>query len=219
MPRDRSFSLNPSLEGQVEQWDSVPRKKDKKHHNAAQDSQDRNTPRGRSESRGRGRGGRGSRGGAPGRGGQNGHRAHNSSRTEPVDLTASGTDNADPTTTLPKDENVTSTSGWGSDQTPAHQAHDSPFQATGWGEPTAVWGVDPKPNGTPSPAVQVKPLPPTYGQPKPASKNPATSGLSWAEIARYTSFHSDTLSTPLIRCIVRKRNPRQHPLLSQCIHN
>jgi hypothetical protein len=220
MPRDRSFSLNPSLQGQVEQWGSVHRKKDKKH-SAVQDSKDRNTPRERSDSRGRGRGGRGggrgSRGGAPGRSGQNGHRAHAPSRNEPVDLTTSGTDNADPAATVSKDENVTSTSGWGFDQTPADQTHDSPFQTTGtgWGESTPAWGVDPKPNGTPSPAVQVKPLAPVPGPPKPASKNPATSGLSWADIARYTPFHPDISFTFLIRCSVHKRNPPQRPLLPQ----
>lgn len=191
-PCDRSFSLNPSLQGTVKQWDSVHRKRDKKHHNTVQDPKDRNTPRERSDSRGRGRGGRGggrgSRGGAPGRGGQNGYRVQALSRNEPVDLTMSGTDNADPTTTVSRDENVTSTSGWGPDQTAVEQTHDSSFQTAGTrlGESPPVWGVDPKPNGTPSPAVQVKSLAPVPGLQKPASKNPATSGLSWAEVARYT---------------------------------
>lgn len=194
-PCDRSFSLNPFLEGQVEQWGSVHRKKDKKHHGAIQDSRDRNTPRERSDSRGRGRGGRGggrgSRGGAPGRGGQNGHRLHAASRNEPVDSETPGTDSADPTSVTSKDENFPSTSGWGSGQTPVDQLHDPSLQTagTGWGEPTPVWGADVKPNGTPSPAVQAKPLAPVPGPPKLSSKNPATSGLSWADIARYTPFH------------------------------
>lgn len=192
MPHDRSFSLNPSLQGQVEPWGSVNRKKDKKYQNAVQDSKDRNIPRERSDPRGRGRGGRGggrgSRGGAPGRGGQNGHRGYAPYRNEPVDFTTSGMDNADPATTFSKDENVTSNSGWGSDQTPADQTYDPSFQAmgTGWGESTPAWGVDPKLNGTPSPVVQVNQLAPAPGPPKSTSKNPATSGLSWADIARYT---------------------------------
>lgn len=191
MPHDRSFSLNPSLQGRVTHWDSVHRKKDKKHHNVVQDSKDRSILRERSDSRGRGRGGRGggrgSRGGAPGRGGQNGHRVHAPSRNEPVDLTASGTENVDPTTTAPQDENVTSTAGWGSDQTHADQILDSSFQISGirWGESASTWGVEPRPNGAPSPAVPAKQLAPVPGPLKPVSKNPATSGLSWAEIARY----------------------------------
>lgn len=189
MPCDRSFSLNSSIQGQVEQWGSVHRKNHKKTQNPVLESKDRNT-RERSDSRGRGRGGRGgrgSRGGAPGRGSQNGYRAHAPSRNEPVDLTTSGTDNADPATAIPKDENATSVPDWGADQTPADQVHHSSFQTTGtgWGESTPGWGVDLKPNGTPSPAVQVKTLAPVSGLPKLASKNPATSGLSWAEIARY----------------------------------
>lgn len=192
LPRDRSFSLNSSLQGQVEPWGSVHRKKDKKHHSAVQDSKDRHSPRERSDSRGRGRGGRGggrgARGGAPGRGGQNGHRVHAPSRNDPVDLTTSGTDGTDPTATASKDENLPPTSGWGSSPTPADQSHDLPLQTTGtgWGESTQAWGVDTGPNGTPSPAVQAKPLTPIPGPPKPLSKNPATSGLSWADIARYT---------------------------------
>ena len=190
LPYDRSFSLKPSLQGQVKQWDSVHRKKDKKYHNTVQDSKDRNTPRERSDSRGgRGRGGRGggrgSRGGAPSRG-QNGHRTHAPSRNELVDLITPGTDNGDPTTTTSKDENSPSTSGWGPGQTPADQIQDSPFQTNnaGWGEPIPTWGLDIKPNGTPSPAVRSKPLTPVPGLPKQPSKTPATSGLSWADVVR-----------------------------------
>jgi len=217
-PRDRCLSLSPSLQGQVEQWGSVHRKKDKKHQNGVQDSKDRSAPRDRADSRGgRGRGGRGggrgglSRGGAPGRSGQNGHRAHPSSRNEPVDLT---TDITDPSTPASKDESAPSTSAWGSDPTPADQAHDSLFQATGtaWGESTPAWGADMKPNGTPSPAVQTKSLALVPGQPKQIPKKPATSKLSWAQVARCAPFHTDVLSIFLIRRTVHKRNPSRHPL-------
>ena len=195
LPRDRSFSLNPSLKGQVEPWGSVHRKRDKKHQNPVQDSKDRSAPRDRADSRGgRGRGGRGGgrggppRGGAPGRGGQNGHRAQAFSRNEPVDSTASGADNADPFTPVSKDESVPPTSawGWGSDPAPADQAQEFLSQPTStvWGESTSAWGIDAKPNGTPSPVVQANLLTPVPGQPKPIPKNPATSKLSWAQIAR-----------------------------------
>lgn len=203
LPRDRSFLLNPSLKGQVEQWGSVHRKKDKRHQNTAQDSKDRNVPRDRVDSRGgRGRGGRGggrgglSRGGAPGRGGQNGHRAQASSRNGPVDSTTPCTDNMDPSTPASKDESALSTSAWGSDPAPADQAQDFSSQATstGWGESISGWGVDTKPNGVPSPAMQANPLTPVPGQPKPVPKTPATSKLSWAQVVRYAPFHADNFS-------------------------
>ena len=235
LPRDRSFSLNPSLKGQVEQWGSVHRKKDKKHQNPVQDSKDRNPHRDRADSRGgRGRGGRGgrgsySRGGAPSRGGQNGHRVQSFSRSEPVDSTTSGTDNAGPTTPASKDENAPSTYTWGSDLTPVDQVQDFSSQTTstgwgestpawgestpGWGESTQTWGVDTKPNGTPSPAVQAKPLTSVPGPPKPTPKTPANSKLSWAQVARCASFYVEIFSIFLIRCIVHKRNPHRHPLL------
>ena len=208
LPRDRSFSLNPSLKGQVEQWGSVHRKKDKKHQNPVQDSKDRNPPRDRADSRGRGRGGRGgrggfSRGGAPGRGGQNGHRAQAFSRSEPVDSTTSGTDNADPAS---KDESAPSTYVWGSELTFVEDS-SSQTTGTGWGESTQAWGVDTKPNGTPSPVVQAKPLTPVPGLPKPTPKNPATSKLSWAQVVRCATFHVEVFSIFLIRHIVHKRNP------------
>ncbi|KAF9784744.1 hypothetical protein BJ322DRAFT_1021427 [Thelephora terrestris] len=192
LPKSLKVSLILPCDRQVEPWGAVHRKKDKKHHSAVQDPKDRNTPRERSDSRGgRGRGGRGggrgglSRGGAPGRGGQNGHRAQAFSRNEPADSTTPGTESADPTAAASKDENVPSTSGWGSGQIPTDQIHDPSFQTTGtgWGESTP-WSVDTKLNGTPSPAVQAKPLASVPGQPKQFSKKPATSGLSWAEIAR-----------------------------------
>ena len=203
LPRDRSFSLNPSLKGHAELWESTSRKKDKKHPTAVQDPKDRNAPKDRVDSRGRGRGGRGgrggfSRGGAPSRGSSGGHRVHASGRTEPVDLTTSGTDNVDSSTPIYKDEGAPSSLSWGSDPALADQAHDFSSQATGttwgesapaWGESTPVWGTDTKPNGIPSPAVQAKPLTP---QPRPVPKNPATSKLSWAQIARYVPFHIDT---------------------------
>lgn len=222
LPRDRSFSLNPSLKGQVEQWGSVHRKRDKKHQTAVQDSKDRNILRDRADSRGgRGRGGRGggrgglSRGGAPGRGGQNGHRAQAPSRNEPVDFTTPGADNVDPPTPVFKDESAPLTYAWGSDPTLADQAQDFSSQTTGtgWGESAPPWGVDTKSNGTPSPAVQAKLLTPVPGQPKPIPKNPATSKLSWAQIARCDLFHVDVLPTFLIKRIVHKRNPHPYPLL------
>ena len=127
----------------------------------------------------------------------------------------SGADNVDPFTPAFKDESVPSTSGWGSDLTPADHAHDFSPQATstGWGESSPAWGVDTKPNGTPSPAVQTKVLTPTPGQLKPIPKKPATSNLSWAQVARCAPFHVYTLSVFLIRRTARKRNPRQVPLL------
>ena len=198
---DRSFLLNPSLKGQVEQWGSVHRKKDKNHQNPAHDPKDRNPPRDRSDSRGgRGRGGRGgrgglSRGGAPSRGGQNGHRTQAFNRGEPVDST-SGTDNADLLTPASKDESTPSAFPWGSNPTSADHAQELSFQTTGtgWGESTSVWDTDPKPNGTPSPAVQAKPLTPVPGQPKLVPKNPATSKLSWAQVARYVHLRVDIFS-------------------------
>jgi len=220
LPRDRSFSLNTSLKGQVEQWGSVHRKKDKKHQGPVQDSKDRGAPRDRADSRGgRGRGGRGgrgglSRGGAPGRGGQNGHRARAFNHNEPVDSTTPGTDNADPPVPASKDEGASSTSAWGPDPALADQAQDFSFQTmgTGWGESTSAWGIDTKSNGTPSPAVQVKPLGPIPGQPKSIPKNPATSKLSWAQIARCVPFRVDDFSTFLINPSVHKRNPHRHLL-------
>lgn len=213
LPRDRSFSLNPFLKGIAEQWGSVQRKKDKKHQNPIQDSKDRNAPRDRADSRGGrgrgGRGGRGSRGGAPGRGGQNGHRAHAFSRSEPVDSTASGTENVDSPTPAPKDESVPSTLSWGSDPALADQAQDfsSPPTGTGWGESAPAWGADTKPNGSPSPAVLAKPLAPVPGHLKSIPKNPATSKLSWAQIARYVPFHVTTFSAPPDQT----RSPQEKP--------
>ena len=224
---DRSFSLNPSPKGQFEQWGSVHRKKDKKHQNPIHDPKDRTSPRDRPESRGgRGRGGRGggrgglSRGGAPGRNGQNGHRAQAFNRSEPVDSTTSGTDNADPSTLASKDESAPSTLTWASDPTTAGYAQDLSSQTTGtgWGESTSSWDVDPKPNGAPSSAVQAKPLTPVPGQPKPAPKNPATSKLSWAQVARYAHFHVEIFSNFLIVTTAHKRNPHQH-LLPPYNHN
>lgn len=216
LPRDRSFSLNPSPKGRVEPWGSVNRKRDKKHQNVVQGPKDHNAPRDRADSRGggRGRGGRGrGRGGSRG-GAVNGHNSRSSGRVESVDLTVLGTDAVDPSTSVSKDENAPSTSAWGSDSTPVEQAHDFSSQAigTGWSEPTSAWGADTKPNGTPSPAVQAKPLTPAPAQVKPIPRKPGTSNLSWAQVARCAPFYVYILAIFLIRRLARERNQHQHLL-------
>lgn len=218
LPCDRPFSLNPSPKGQVQQWGSVHRKKDKKHQNTVLDPKDHNAPRDRADPRGgRGRGGRGrGRGGTP-RGGANGHRAQVSGRADPVDPATWGTDN-DSLTPASKDEGVPSTSAWGSDPTPVDQLHDFSSQATstGWGESTSGWGADTKLNGTPSPVVHAGPFTPVPGQLKPIPKKPATSKLSWAQVARCVPFRGGILFVSLIKHTVRKRNPPRLLLPAPC---
>jgi len=141
----------------------------------------------------------------PGRSRANGYRVQASGRAEPVNLTAWGTDDADPSTPASKHDSALSTLAWGS----THQVHDF-SQAAGitWGEFISACVVDTKSNVTPSPTLQTGPPTPVPGQLKPTPRKPATSKLSWASIARCVRFCVDILSMFLIRYVVHKRSPR-----------
>ncbi|KAF9815650.1 hypothetical protein IEO21_04440 [Rhodonia placenta] len=184
-------------EGHAEQWGSVTRKKDKKATPAQNShSKDGSSPRERGEFRGA-RGGRGGRGG-PGRGGaargafaRGGHHEANGHRFKPSQPGDAATPkrveevaNVDVTTpTTPTNGSAKlaeeAANGWGTATTNGGW-NDVPTETTasnGWVESStpATWGSIAA-NGSAVPAPSA-----------PASKvfkTPATSKLSWAQIAR-----------------------------------
>lgn len=194
------------LSGHAEQWGAVTRKKDKKAPGHA--SKDSFSTSERGGSRGA-RGGRGGRGG-PGRGGaaggrgfgaRGGHRdslpraqhapapaaaAQQPSTSDAAPPTQNGTDGvtADAALTPAWGESAPEQDGgggggWGS----ATDTETQVAPSSNWAETpsTSAWGAESTVNGSAaaSPAVQSKSL-----APKPAAKMPATSKLSWAQIAR-----------------------------------
>lgn len=174
---------NANCLGHAEQWGSVTRKKDKKPTSTTKDSS-----ASRGDFRG-GRGGRAARGGPRGgaargasaRGGHhevNGHRAKPST-SGPANKDASAGDAA---TTAPVngdavDADTEAASTWGT-STP-----------TTWGGDTAaINGTSPQPasavTSTSSPAPAPVPVQPHAPAPAKVVSTPATSKLSWAQIAR-----------------------------------
>ncbi|KAI0717695.1 hypothetical protein C8T65DRAFT_707069 [Cerioporus squamosus] len=171
------------IEGHAEQWGSVTRKKDKKPTSTPKDSS-----AGRGDFRG-GRGGRAARGGPRGgaargvsaRGGHNevnGHRVKPST-SGPVSKDAQAGDAASP---APVNGDV---------------ADADPEAASAWGSSTpATWGGDTaaidsgSPHPAPAAASTSAPAPAPAHAPAPAPapakvvSTPATSKLSWAQIAR-----------------------------------
>ncbi|KAI0744688.1 hypothetical protein C8Q76DRAFT_700731 [Earliella scabrosa] len=170
------------IEGHAEQWGSVTRKKDKKPTSTSH-VKDSSANRERGDFRG-GRGGRAARGGPRGgaargasvRGAHhevNGHRAKPSVSAQAVKDTPAG-DVATPTTA----------NGEATDADPdAASAWTSSTPAT-WGDTNAVNGSTSSP--APAPVATLAPAPVQAPSPAPAKvvSTPATSKLSWAQIAR-----------------------------------
>ena len=179
--------------GTVEQWGEVSRKKDKKAPTPAHTSKPSVSTRG--DSRGGGRGGRGGRGGS-GRGGAvtrgrgtpraatNGHAHHSESSSsgaaangsaEPTKASGAGTDaSAKPSSDSNNQQNggvPQSTPGW---TDASSSLPDSTTASPAWGASAP---------DTPVNGNAVVHSPPTAG--KQTSKTPATSKMSWAQIARY----------------------------------
>lgn len=194
-----------SFPGQVEQWGAVIRKKDKKAPGHASKDSLSTTERGGSRGA---RGGRGGRGG-PGRGGaaggrgfgaRGGHRdsiprAQHAPAPAPAAAQQSTSDAPTQNGTNGVTPDATPAPAWG-DSAPdqegpgwasATETETTKAPSTNWAEtPSAsAWGADTTVNGSAaaSPSVQSKSL-----APKPAAKTPATSKLSWAQIARCARF-------------------------------
>lgn len=185
--------------GHAEQWGSVTRKKDKKATPAQ--TKDASFQKERSEFRGA-RGGRGGRGG-PGRGGaargtfaRGGHHETNGFRpksSQAGDVSVSkrveevaASDAVTPSTPTNGSAKLAedASQAWGA--APASPAWDNaPADSTAtttsaWATSTpSTWGGDAAVNGSASPAVPANHAP----SPK-VVKTPATSKLSWAQIAR-----------------------------------
>ena len=190
-----SPSLTPPLcrlrTGRAEQWGSVIRKKDKKSSAVPSYNKDSSANRDRTEFRG-GRGGRPARGGARGgaaRGAsaRGGHHEVNGHRAKPS-LSAQ----------TPKDASAPDASA---PAAPNGDAADADADAAAWGSSTpTTWGGDTAAlNGTtphtPSAATSAPAAPPPAQAPPAAVpakvvSTPATSKLSWAQIARYVVFTS-----------------------------
>lgn len=193
------------IKGNVEQWGEVSRKKDRKP-SANTNAGATKAPTARGDNRGArgGRGGRGGvgRGGAVTRGGRgglprggavNGH----THTPAPATATTSGPatteskpagDEATPAPTAESHEQ----NGWA--ETPAHEQTSTSAQVTTNG----VQRSTPAPSTPEVNGASTHPHPPsTPAAAKLASKSPATSKMSWAQIARYflIPFYSDVWST------------------------
>ncbi|KAI9508034.1 hypothetical protein F5148DRAFT_1284497 [Russula earlei] len=183
---DVSLAATRISDGRTEQW--VTRKKDKKaspHQGPTKDSSStRDT-----QSRGA-RGGRGGRGG-PGRGGavggralgaRGGHRDSHRNHSHPHGgAPASPAANGD--APLSTDSWGDTTAGASADTYAGWANTTSETQAGAWGTNTeSTWGAPSTANGSAaaSPSVKTQPILPT----RPNVKTPATSKLSWAQIAR-----------------------------------
>ncbi|KAF8064124.1 hypothetical protein FPV67DRAFT_1503608 [Lyophyllum atratum] len=186
-------------DGVAEQWGSVSRKKDKKAPSSAQGSKESIPPRGDFRGARGGRGGRGGpgRGGAalrgrggPPRGGAVNGRSPRAGSPKPAHADGTPTPSSDhqdvsdsadaPTPVVPEStthqNGVVPAVGW----TEASSSHiTAPGLSTpssrGGASTTSTWGGDTEPNGSSASAN----VPPS----KSVSK-PATSKLSWAQIAR-----------------------------------
>ncbi|KAH9922339.1 uncharacterized protein BXZ73DRAFT_104158 [Epithele typhae] len=182
---DVTLASTQILEGHAEQWGSVTRKKDKKSTPTASYNKDASSARDRGEFRG-GRGGRAARGGprggaARGASARGGHHEVNGHRTKPSltgqdDKDHVAPDAAAPLTTdggAPDADADTSAWGWSTPPT--------------WGGDTAVLnGSTHPPAAVPVAAPVAAASPPTQAPAPIAAKvvtKPATSKLSWAQIA------------------------------------
>ncbi|KAI0759097.1 hypothetical protein C8Q74DRAFT_1451911 [Fomes fomentarius] len=171
------------IEGHAEQWGSVTRKKEKKPTSTSH-GRDSSVNRERGDFRG-GRGGRAARGGprggaARGASARGGHHEVNGHRVKPsvsgqAPKDASATDGVTPASTDGETADVDpdAVSAWGS-STP-----------TTWGDTTTVNGTEPHP-AAPAAAATSAPAPAQASSSAPAKavSTPATSKLSWAQIAR-----------------------------------
>ncbi|KAH9921107.1 uncharacterized protein B0H18DRAFT_1121523 [Fomitopsis serialis] len=176
-------------EGHAEQWGSVTRKKDKKPGPPHTQSKDASAPRERGDSRG-GRGGRGARGSQrpPGKPSQSGNAAAPKHAEEPVAASAGW-----PDTPVNGAETFTEDTS----EVPPAQTNGTTEQFTetpvapqsGWGSSTpSTWGGT---NGWASPAAPVQ----RVATPK-VAKTPATSKMSWAQIARAQEKPAPTSAAP-----------------------
>ncbi|EJD04917.1 uncharacterized protein FOMMEDRAFT_139574 [Fomitiporia mediterranea MF3/22] len=185
-------------EGHAEQWGAVSRKKDKRATagSPAPSSGDRGGSRGTRGGRGASRGGRGGGGRGAGRGGHreaNGRHASSpapqssSTWTQESSTPVAGTDDASAasewaTANGASDQNAVSGQGDAGDSTVSVAASSSTLPKAKTDTTPSAWG-----NGTPAPSTELKPqaLSPTPTQAaKLASKTPATSKMSWAQVAR-----------------------------------
>ncbi|KAL4063971.1 hypothetical protein V8B97DRAFT_1876359 [Scleroderma yunnanense] len=173
-------------EGHAEQWGSVKRKKDNKTSTAAH-SKDPSISRDRQDSRGArgGRGGRGgaTRGGSSSRGGRGAARGVNGRTPRPhtpkgsspapeladKEFTPAATDIPAAPADGISQESISPHQGWHSD----HSAAEATPNA-GWSN-APTWGVD---------ASTAVTKATTASTPQKATKLPATSKLSWAQVAR-----------------------------------
>jgi hypothetical protein len=195
------------------QWGSVTRKKDKKAA-AANQIQSKDAPSARSDSRG-GRGGRGGRS-SSGRGGANanargrgssrgGYSGANGHSARPNIASGNSPNQSWGDVALATDgevdkahdsSEVLDDAGWGTkSDTPAttssHWADTAAADAipTGWATFPAASGWGNETNSNNSAFLSGKP---SAAQPR-QSKTPATSNLSWAQIARYVTCPCDLL--------------------------
>ncbi|PPQ74524.1 hypothetical protein CVT26_007920 [Gymnopilus dilepis] len=187
---DLHTAANRITEGTVEQWGEVSRKKDKKAPITGPASKPSVSTRGGpAESRGT-RGGRGGRGGGPGRGGAitrgrggpprggaNGHIA----RTESPRPASAVNGHAADSTKAPA----------AADESAKHESSDQPNGTS----TSSAWGEVAQPEAQPAPTATITGTPSAWGAKEPAStvqashavkqaSKPATSKLSWAQIAR-----------------------------------
>ena len=198
--------------GHAEQWGAVTRKKDKKTSAPQGQTKDSTSTRERGESRGGFRGGRGGRGG-PGRGGaaggrassaRGGHRNHSHTHTG---VPASPAANGD--TPLSADPWAEATAAPASADTYTGWASTPETQAGTWGSNTeSTWGAPSTANGSAaaSPAVKSQPIPSA----RPPVKTPATSKLSWAQIARCVFVVSSAYLNFILFALQRPRKTTSH---------
>lgn len=210
------FFFKTSAIGVAEQWGSVSRKKDKKAPTSAHASKESFSGRGDFRGARGGRGGRGgpgrggaalrSRGGPP-RGGAVNGRSPRTGSPHPVnvDVTpsasadfndASGPVDASVKSTAAEQQNGVAPSAPSWTEAHPHLEVPTPTASAGssWGaaSTTSTWGGDTDVNGSSS-SLNVN-----VPSSKLASKSPATSKLSWAQIAKYVDFQP----LSLVRLIV-----------------
>ena len=190
IPHTGLFILNPT--GVAEQWGSVTRKKDKKAPSSVQATKELFSGRGDFRGARGGRGGRGGqgRGGAVrGRGGAVNGRgprvsspAHAESGSSPALAEAKQASDVADSPTIPVLPESTSypnglKASAGRTDTPSTQPENSAFStSSSWGGAgSAVWGMDSEVNGS---------IPSLHAPTSKVASKPATSKLSWAQIAR-----------------------------------
>ncbi|KAI0351591.1 hypothetical protein OH77DRAFT_1506392 [Trametes cingulata] len=171
------------LEGHAEQWGNVTRKKDKKSSApASSHPKDATAGRERGDFRG-GRGGRAARGG-PGRGGargvaaRGGHHEVNGHRPKPSQSAEAPKDASAPDAAAPAPVNGEAPEG----DAEGASAWTSSTPTTWGGDTAAINGATTAPAPAPAPAPAHAPAPaPSAAK---VGSTPATSKLSWAQIAR-----------------------------------